>query len=189
MTRFIVAILLFGLTTQARAQLTCFVCENCPDPFDTSSNRQISCAEPPTPPVTPPGEGTTTTPVTPQTSPDPETPILTPPPVVTTSGPQRAQSEEHDSVLSAPNPVGRWKRQSGNQISHRCFLIVHNGVTRRGCVIHVNDQMETCRNANNGIQPSSDCRICDWSGCNTAGGLKLSIAALLTALLVTIKFL
>ncbi|XP_055545453.1 spore coat protein SP65-like [Wyeomyia smithii] len=168
-----IGLLLVGLAIEGRAQLTCFVCNDCPDPFETSAT-QFPCPAtdttttllpPPviTPPTTTlaPGETTTVGPVTTTT-------------VATTGGP-----------IITPPPVGRRKRQT---VTHQCFILeVNNLSTQRGCTVFDTDEATTCRNLNGGVNPLGTCRVCNWSGCNSASGVTLSIATLLAALLVAMK--
>ncbi|EAT37774.1 AAEL010264-PA [Aedes aegypti] len=187
--KLLIGLLLVGLAIEGRAQLTCFVCENCGDPFDRAAHTAQTCPQPVPTIVTPPIETTTT--AIPPTPPSPDGPTLTPPPPVTTAapgptpGPTPAPNPDPTPELTPP-PVGRRKRQA-NQLSHRCFIMTHNGVTRRGCTAHGNDWMETCRNNNNGQQPN-ECRLCDWSECNSASGLTVSIVTLSAAVLIALKF-
>ncbi|KXJ68879.1 hypothetical protein RP20_CCG001282 [Aedes albopictus] len=191
--KLLIGLLLVGLAIEGRAQLTCFVCDNCGDPFDRTGHTAQTCPQPVPTIVTPPNEGTTT--AIPPTPPNPEGPTLTPPPVAPGTTPAPGPTPEptpapgpgpDEPILTPPPPVGRRKRQT-NQLSHRCFVLTHNGVTRRGCTTHGTDWMETCRTNNNGQQPN-ECRLCDWAECNSASGLTVSIVTLSAALLIALKF-
>ncbi|XP_058445874.1 uncharacterized protein LOC131427019 [Malaya genurostris] len=172
-----IGLLLVGLALEGRAQLTCFQCENCPDPFDTSVP-QITC------PVT---DGTTTV-----APPNTDGPIITPPtvPLPTTTeiaptpAPTTTTAPGPEGPIITPPPIGRRKRQT--QSLQRCFILTTTG-TRRGCTTFATDEATTCSNLNGGIPPAGQCRICDWNGCNSASGLTLSIATLLAALIIVLK--
>ncbi|XP_058814974.1 uncharacterized protein LOC131678717 [Topomyia yanbarensis] len=170
-----IGLLLVGLALEGRAQLTCFVCNGCPDPFDTSAT-QLPC---------PQTEGTTTV-----APPNTNDPILTPPtiPGATTTvvpGTTTAPTPGPGDPILTPPPVGRRKRQVSTL--PRCYIVTINGIVHRGCTNFVTDQATTCRNLNSGIDPVGECRICDWSGCNSASGLTLSIATILAALFIALK--
>ncbi|KAL9706588.1 hypothetical protein quinque_010106 [Culex quinquefasciatus] len=194
MMKLLIGLLLVGLAIEGRAQLSCFVCENCPDPFDGAVHTQQMCPPPfPTQPPTLPGEVTTPLPPAP---PGPGDPIITPPPLnpgpAPAPGPGPAPEPNPpapapgpgDPIITPP-PIGRRKRQVVT--SHRCFVLTHGGVTRRGCTTHGNDHLATCRDLNQGVQPA-ECRVCDWAGCNSASGKTLSIVTLLAALAIVLKF-
>ncbi|XP_055600458.1 uncharacterized protein LOC129749509 [Uranotaenia lowii] len=197
-----IGLLLVGLAIEGRAQLTCFVCENCPDPFNQNLFLQEQCPPPVPTIVTPPNEGTTLPPA--PTPSDPNAPTMIPPPVLPplNPGPGPAPAppgpgpvpQPPEGPIITPPPVGRKRRDTEaavadieeRQVGHRCFVLTHNGVTRRGCTTHGNDHLLTCRNLNGGIQPA-ECRVCDWAGCNNGNGLTVSIAALMAALLVALR--
>ncbi|XP_065072607.1 uncharacterized protein LOC135696990 [Ochlerotatus camptorhynchus] len=195
--KLLIGLLLVGLAIEGRAQLTCFICDNCGDPFDRTGQTAQSCPQSIITPVPPPIDGTTAIPppptpggpdLTPPAPIGPGTeqptvppPVLPPvlPPVVPEPGPE-------DGPILTPPPIGRRKRQIVNPVSHRCFVMTHNGVTRRGCTPHGNDHMETCRTINAGQQPN-ECRLCDWSECNSASGITASIVTLLAAVLIALR--
>uniref|UniRef100_A0A182ISN6 Protein sleepless n=1 Tax=Anopheles atroparvus TaxID=41427 RepID=A0A182ISN6_ANOAO len=163
---------------EARGQLQCYVCENCPDPFDGSNFLQQSC---------PLDSDTTTTTIVP---PPGETTILTPPPLptngeMTTITPAPLPSETppvpQTPVITPPPLPGRRKRQVPN--GYRCYRIEHANVVRRGCASFLSTDTDTCQSVNGGTPPTA-CKICDWDGCNSAAGLRVSLFALLLATLL-----
>ncbi|XP_052864530.1 uncharacterized protein LOC128271132 [Anopheles cruzii] len=159
------------LTNEAHGQLQCYVCENCPDPFDSSAHSRQRC---------PPDAATTTTLAPGQTT----TIILTPPPLpgvdTTTIVPPTPP------IVPNPPVVGRRRRQvDSNADSYRCYRIEHLGIVRRGCAAFINNAQDTCQSVNGGVIPT-DCHVCDWDGCNgSAAGLRVSVMAVLLAALLT----
>ncbi|XP_062551962.1 uncharacterized protein LOC134217192 [Armigeres subalbatus] len=183
MMKLLIGLLLVGFSIESRAQLTCFECNNCGDPFDRNAHTAQSCPGLAPTTVTPPDTGTTT--VEPPIPPSPEIPELTtsePTAPTTTVAPDTTTVTVGPELT--PPPIGRRKRQTE---SYRCYIMVNNGVTQRGCTPHGNDFAETCRTINAGQQPN-DCRLCDYSECNSASGLTVSIMTLMATLLVVLKF-
>ncbi|XP_058125117.1 uncharacterized proline-rich protein-like [Anopheles ziemanni] len=169
-------------TREAHGQLRCFVCENCPDPFDGSAFPQQDC------PLNP---DTPTTTVAPPTG---DTTILTPPPLPTNGEPEQTTITPapppaetppvpETPIITPPPVAGRRKRQVPN--GYRCYRIEHASIVRRGCASFLNSDTETCQSVNGGLTPN-DCHICDWDGCNSAAGLRVSLVALLLATLLSV---
>ncbi|XP_053692256.1 salivary glue protein Sgs-3-like [Sabethes cyaneus] len=168
-----IGLFLLGLAIEGQAQLTCFVCNDCPDPFDTSA-AQVAC----------PTTDTTTTTSFPPT-------VITPPGEQTTLAPgvttTTVAAPPTDGPILTPPPIGRRKRQTQ---THQCFVReLPNLSIQRGCTVFDTDETTTCRNLNSGINPVGYCRVCNWAGCNSASGVTLSIVTLLTALLIALKLL
>uniref|UniRef100_A0A182SLX8 Protein sleepless n=1 Tax=Anopheles maculatus TaxID=74869 RepID=A0A182SLX8_9DIPT len=163
----------------AYAQLQCYVCDNCPDPFEGTSSQLQAC---------PLSDSTTTT----QTPPVGDTTILTPPPLPTGGNPgdtttagvtTEAPPTPSTPVITPPPLPGRRKRQTAT--GYRCFRIEHSNTVRRGCAAYLGNQADTCSSVNGGTTPT-DCTICDWDGCNSASGLRVSLFALLLAVLLSV---
>ncbi|XP_035776488.1 uncharacterized protein LOC118458275 isoform X2 [Anopheles albimanus] len=150
--------------------MQCYVCENCPDPFEGTAQQRQPC---PDSSVTPP-------------------PILTPPPLPGETTTPPTETPPTPPVITPPTFPGRRRRReaaTSYASTHRCYRIEHNNIVRRGCVAFMNSQSDTCISVNGG-DPPTDCRLCDWDGCNSASGLRVSlfvmlIAALLATLLRT----
>ncbi|XP_053676630.1 uncharacterized protein LOC128726826 [Anopheles nili] len=158
---------------QAHGQLKCYVCDNCPDPYDGSSQLRDCPDENPTPtPSPPPGDTTVLTP-----------PTFTPPGVggETSTNPSSEQPPTPPIITPPPFP-GRRKRQTPNP--YRCYRIEHSNNVRRGCVSFLGSNSDTCQSINGGVVPN-DCRVCDWDGCNSATGLQVSLIALLLAVVLS----
>ncbi|EAA12566.4 AGAP008116-PA [Anopheles gambiae str. PEST] len=168
---------------EVRGQLRCYVCENCPDPFEGTSAQLQAC---------PASESTTTT----QMPPGGDTTILTPPPLPTGDGSGQQQTTTtlaatteapptpSTPVITPPPVVGRRKRQTA-ATGYRCFRIEHSNTVRRGCAAYLGNQADTCLSVNGGTNPT-DCTLCDWEGCNSATGLRVSLFALLLAVLLSV---
>lgn len=112
----------FSHSSPVRGQLRCYVCENCPDPFEGTSAQLQAC---------PASESTTTT----QMPPGGDTTILTPPPLPTGDGSGQqttttlaatteAPPTPSTPVITPPPVVGRRKRQTA-ATGYRCFRIEH----------------------------------------------------------------
>uniref|UniRef100_A0A182K0L6 Protein sleepless n=1 Tax=Anopheles christyi TaxID=43041 RepID=A0A182K0L6_9DIPT len=166
---------------EARGQLQCYVCENCPDPFEGTSAQLQAC---------PLSDSTTTT----QLPTGGDTTILTPPPlptgdgngqpITTTVAPSTEAPPTPSTPVITPPPLpGRRKRQTAT--GYRCFRIEHSNIVRRGCAAYLGNQADTCLSVNGGTTPA-ECTICDWEGCNSATGLRVSLFALLIAVLLSI---
>uniref|UniRef100_A0A182PPI3 Uncharacterized protein n=1 Tax=Anopheles epiroticus TaxID=199890 RepID=A0A182PPI3_9DIPT len=163
-----------------RGQLQCYVCENCPDPFEGTSGQLQAC----------PAGGSTTTQL-----PGGDTTILTPPPLPTgdggngqqtTTAPVTTTTEAPPTpstpIITPPPLPGRRKRQTAT--GYRCFRIIHSNTVRRGCAAFLGTEVETCQSVNGGTTPD-ECTLCDWDECNSAAGLRVSLVALLLAVLLS----
>uniref|UniRef100_A0A182NUD4 Protein sleepless n=1 Tax=Anopheles dirus TaxID=7168 RepID=A0A182NUD4_9DIPT len=161
---------------QASGALQCYVCENCPDPYEAASSHYQAC---------PLDDSTTTT----QPPPGGDTTVLTPPPLptsdgqTTTEGPAGTPPTPETPVITPPTLPGRRKRQTPN--GYRCFRIEHASTVRRGCAAFLGSDPDTCASVNGGVTPNN-CRICDWDGCNSAAGVRVSLVALVLAVLAAV---
>ncbi|XP_049287600.1 uncharacterized protein LOC125766059 [Anopheles funestus] len=172
-------LLLVFTVHKAHGQLRCYVCDNCPDPFEGTSSQLQSC---------PPSESTTTT----QIPPGGDTTVLTPPPLPTGEGPGATTTTEATTlapptpstpeITPPPLPGGRRKRQASG---YRCFRIEFSNTVRRGCAAFLGNDGDTCSSVNGGTAPS-ECTLCDWDECNSAAGLRVSLFALLLAVLLSV---
>uniref|UniRef100_A0A182LSV8 Protein sleepless n=1 Tax=Anopheles culicifacies TaxID=139723 RepID=A0A182LSV8_9DIPT len=165
-------------------QLQCYVCNNCPDPFEGTSSQLQAC---------PLSDSTTTT----QMPPGGDTTLLTPPPLPTGGGPGETTTTTTTTtavtnespptpstpIITPPSLPGRRKRQVA--VGHRCYRIQHSNTVRRGCAAYLGNEADTCTSVNGGAVPS-ECTLCDWDGCNSAAGLRVSLVALLLAVLLSI---
>uniref|UniRef100_A0A182QDY9 Protein sleepless n=1 Tax=Anopheles farauti TaxID=69004 RepID=A0A182QDY9_9DIPT len=162
---------------QAYGALQCYVCDNCPDPYEGTSSQLLDC---------PLGDTTTTT----QPPSGGDTTILTPPPLPTSDGqtpnpevPTETPPTPATPVITPPSLPGRRKRQTPN--AYRCFRIEHLNTVRRGCASFLGTNTDTCTSINGGVAPT-ECRICDWDGCNSAAGVRVSLFALLLAVVLSV---
>ncbi|ETN58881.1 hypothetical protein AND_009546 [Anopheles darlingi] len=158
------------LVDKAHGQMQCYVCEGCPDPFEGTAQQRQPCPDPATTP--PPGAETTTL-------------ILTPPPLPGETTAETTETPPTPPIITPPTIPGRRRREAATSFAstHRCYRIEHNNIVRRGCVAYFNSQADTCMSVNGGVQPA-DCRLCDWDGCNSASGLRVSLFAMLIAALL-----
>ncbi|XP_053665906.1 uncharacterized protein LOC128715049 [Anopheles marshallii] len=162
---------------EAHGQLQCYVCDNCPDPFEGTASQLQAC---------PLSDSVTTT----QIPPGGDTTVLTPPPLPTGEGPgeittipDTPPTPSTPEMTPPPLPGGRRKRQVAT--GYRCFWIEHANTVRRGCAAYLGNQAETCTSVNGGTVPG-ECKLCDWDGCNSAAGLRVSLVALLLAVVLSV---
>uniref|UniRef100_A0A1L8D9S9 Uncharacterized protein n=1 Tax=Nyssomyia neivai TaxID=330878 RepID=A0A1L8D9S9_9DIPT len=199
----VIVIILATLVAQGYSQRSCYICENCNDPFDSNDHERVQCSldnifpspgppgtPAPTPPQTPPP--TTSPPLTPPgetqppgESPPPQGPPADGPPTTTLFPPT---SVGDVALLRRRRDISPYQQEEPEpaQEPFRCFIahldVAGNRQTRRGCTSYIGE--DTC--AALGVT-GDNCRICNHDGCNSGTRFALSILTLIVALFIAIR--
>ncbi|KAJ6647048.1 hypothetical protein Bhyg_02266, partial [Pseudolycoriella hygida] len=188
---------IIGSVTKGNAQLSCFVCSNCPNGHELDRNLIRSCGTPDVtidpPETTTPEEEDTTTSTPPTVPTDPtvtETPPNSPPTTTaqTPTDPATTTQTTDGGVPTVPVSPPTTTEQvpvipiqmlgpklrhimQGQVGEYQCFVVrqqVGNEMhLNRGCVITQSTEQQTCLDAAGGEEPAF-CDLCATDECNTA---------------------
>ncbi|GAB0091247.1 hypothetical protein DMENIID0001_060650 [Sergentomyia squamirostris] len=193
----LILLVLITVVAQGLAQRSCFICNNCNDPFNTGDHERHVCNTdnmfwPPGQEPTPTEDPNSTTSLTltpPSDGPPQDEPTTTYPgtPTTTVQGPTAATQAQDV-------PLYRRRRQAVEETPvdpvdtnpFRCFIahreVGGNRQTQRGCVAYMAE--DTC--ALLGVS-GDNCRVCNTDGCNSSARFTLSLMTLLAALFIAIR--